>query len=111
MRGVTGIGFGQDDDHWFRCWHCGFPCNEDREALGGPDQYHESEWTRYTTMSIPVLGDELSAKMTVGGIQQNVVLMELGADGVTEKEVPEAIMSAPKQGCPLCGTLNWRGDY
>lgn len=110
MPAVTGIGFDYDDDSWYRCWNCGFPCSEDREALGGPEQYHENPAIDYQTPAYPTIGVDGSALIVPGGSLQSAVVMELAADG-TDKGIKNALVDNISTGCPFCGTLNWRGDY
>jgi len=112
VPGSSGVGFGQDDDgKYFSCWHCGWTCDKDRESLGDSQTPNNVSTESYQDEARPQTGDPLSAVAVSGGVPASQVLMELGADGVTDREIFNGVKSEPEQGCPLCGTLNWRGDF
>lgn len=75
-------GDGKDVGKYFRCWNCGFICNIEKNELGGPESRNKITIQRYTQV------DEYGNTTT----------------GTRYKPIMET-------GCPLCGTLNWRGDY
>lgn len=82
LKGHPDHGDGQDNGKWFRCWNCGFICNKDREALGGPATENNITIQAYTQVD------------------------EYGDSAGTTRYYPIV-----EQGCPLCGSMNWRGDY
>lgn len=110
--GSSGVGFGQDDEgRYFICWFCGFQCDKDRESLGDSQTPNNVNTRSYQDQALPQDGDPLSSVIVAGGVPASHVLMELGSDGVTAREIINGVVSEPEQGCPLCGTLNWRGDF
>lgn len=102
-------GNGEDHGKWYRCWNCGFICNSDRDALGDSQSRDGRVLTDYAQQL------DLSAikpQAMLGGISVVHSVAEYGADE-TAKGVRNAIMvsSSASSGCPLCGSLNYRGDY
>lgn len=75
-------GDGEDHGKWYSCWNCDWPCNIERDDLGGPDSENRITLQAFTEV------DEYGVATT----------------GVLYMSVIDA-------GCPNCGTLNWRGDY
>ncbi len=102
-----------DTNKYYRCWNCGFICNEERDALG--DAYSTSGNYAYEAIRTAqgyVETDELDITPVLGGsIVDYFTLLELGVDGSTPKTIRYTFEALVSSGCPVCGTLNWRGDY
>lgn len=111
LHGDDERGNGLDDGRYFRCWNCGFVCNQDRDALGGPES---GDGITYERFNIPTYGSDGSTPGTgvarVGGSLAATVVPELDAAGDAKQPFvyTKPVVSG---GCPFCGTLNWRGDY
>ena len=102
-------GDGQDFGKWFRCWNCGFICNSERDALGDSQSRDGRVHKDYAQNPDP---GTVQKQATLGG-PSNVFVASEQDSGGTAKGVRNAIMvsSSASSGCPLCGSLNWRGDY
>lgn len=103
VPGHRDYGDGEDNGKWYRCWHCGFLCNVDRDELGGPQDENQVSAIAYTQTDqygntayhcVGAAGADQTACEAAGGIWSST----------RYKPVVES-------GCPFCGTLNWRGDY
>jgi len=99
-------GNGLDAGRYFRCWHCGYICNIDRDSLGGAQSQSGVALQEYEPESdtgvfnVPVFG----------GLDSAYVVPEAGADGAA-KEIRRSIEPIVSGGCPFCGSLNWKGDF
>ena len=83
LKGHPERGDGLDFGKYYRCWHCGFVCNVERDALG----------------------DAQSRSGTVTELYNQVD--EYGdANGDQRYKVSES-----STGCPLCHSRNWLGTY
>jgi hypothetical protein len=82
IPGHKDYGDGEDDGRYFHCWYCGFVCNKERDELGGPEDRANVRSQPYS--QVDQYGDSA---------------------GTTRYE------PVVDTGCPLCGSLNWRGDY
>ena len=113
-------GGGEDHSKWYRCWHCGWLCNEERDTLGDAESrsgvVHE-DYAQEPDPGYAFAGNEAgqrsSNKTAVlgGSINAYHVAGELDSAG-DEKGVRNAIRVSDKSyGCPMCHSLNWRGDY
>jgi hypothetical protein len=80
----------EDAGKWYRCRVCGFPCNIDRNRLGGGDGHVNSSFIEGTQ------------------IGQNSVLLDF-RDIITKAE-GDVTRYEPSTngGCSLCGSLNWK---
>jgi len=109
LRGNKFRGDGEDSGKWFRCWHCGWICNQERDTLG------DSQSTSAVTITeeIQIAADSGRGAVFVLGdsIQDYQVAMEYGADGSTAKGIRYSFEPDVSGGCPFCGSTNWRGDY
>ena len=138
LRGNAERGNGLDDGRYFRCWNCGFVCNVDRDALGGPES---RDGLYYEDFPIPVYGADTAVKNSgiarLGGSIGNQTLVAVIQEGTfpgymqypgytpAEESYPGGhagttpntdnkryhIKPVVGQGCPFCGSLNWKGDY
>ena len=104
LPGNEDRGNGLDDDRYFSCWHCGFTCDSDRDSLGGFGD--GVSYSDAIIESVPTVGDPLTSVSVLGNPHYQVAL-ELGMDG-NPKEIRHEIIPVVNNGCPLCGTLNWR---
>lgn len=96
-------GDGLDAGKWYRCWNCGFMCNSDRNALGDSQARDGIVLKDYAQVRDDHRGDLILGK--------GLIISENDSEG-NPKTVKNALMvSESSYGCPLCGTLNWRGDY
>lgn len=101
----------QIEKNKYYCWYCKFPCDVNREALGGSEDSNNISYGDSTDPSIPNDGNELSNVAVLGGPLNTFVGMKLAADGVTEEVVQTNFQPIAKTGCPFCGSLNWKGKY
>lgn len=100
-RTIPVKGFGEDKGRYFRCWHCGFVCNKDRDALGN------SESRSGITYGESLLHAVEPARCVLGGsINHYHTAVSNNGYGLKHQIKPSNV-----RGCPFCGTLNWRGDY
>ncbi len=113
-------GDGLDHGKWYRCWHCGFYCNSDRDALGDSQSrsgvVHEDYAQQpdpgynYAQNEAGIAKDNQQA--VLGG---SIVAYEVAAENdaaADPKSVRNAIRVSDKgSGCPFCFSKNWRGDY
>ena len=139
LYGSVERGNGLDDGRYFRCWNCGFVCNEDRDSLGGSES---RDGIYYEDFPIPVYGadtavDNSDIARLGGSIANQTIVAEriqypafVGQPYYPGQPVAPDAMQADDddfdpiyqsryhhikpvvgQGCPFCGSLNWRGDY
>lgn len=121
-------GNGEDAGKYFRCWHCGFICNVERDDLGDVDSTDGVSYTIHAQMYSTDVGTtpggnpyghpggeihgcnypDALLKMCVLG--HGHIVLKNGADGdplgIYQNWTPDVT-----SGCPLCGCRNWRGDY
>lgn len=87
--------------------------NVDRDALGDGQS---GDGVSHEDYSIPSVGgsydgDPLTSVTVLDGdIEHFHVALKLGSDGEPEA-IKHSFKSIVNQGCPFCGSLNWRGDY
>lgn len=93
IPGHKDYGDGEDDGKWYRCWNCGFVCNEERDELGGP-----SDRTRITSKAY-TQSNQYGQSATAASPDWTIFQSKY------TRYTPEIV-----SGCPFCGTLNWRGD-
>lgn len=94
----------------YKCWHCGFTCNEHRDALGGESSRSGVAHLDYTIEAPGAEpGVKESAYAILGGILHTIVAVQIDSDGNPRTSVHSHTVTG--SGCPHCHTLNWRGDY
>lgn len=127
-------GGGQDHDKWYRCWFCGWTCNDQRDALGDSqsrsgvihEDYNPTLNVVTRNMGVGASGDTTTAiidepdrsiysSVAVDGksavLGNSLVVGEQDSAG-DNKGVRHPIRVSEKSfGCPFCHSLNWRGDY
>lgn len=98
---------GSESGKWFTCWHCGFPCNTDREDSSG-----STAGDNHNDFSSPALGyveNGVEDRMiTLDGFSFYHTILETGADGTAKTIVHDHLTNVTK-GCPGCGNTNFRG--
>jgi len=121
MYGSIERGDGRDAKKWYRCWHCGFPCNDERDALGDSqtrsgevhEDYSEAQNT-VTQDGTTTYGHIVEREQLVsiyGGVSQVYAVTALDSAGDAVGIRHPIRVSESSRGCPFCHTLNWRGDY
>jgi len=103
-------GDGLDAGKWFKCWWCGFTCNKDRDALG--DSQSRSGVVHEDYAQKPDYDSrDVTATQALMLSEPQIMIAETDSEG-DPKKVKNAIwVSRKSSGCPLCHSLNWRGDY
>ena len=92
------------DEKLFKCWNCGFICNEDRDDSSGL-----TAGDNHTVSSIPSFGgDGLDGMIIPTEIGKECVLMEQDAQG-DDVVIQHLFTSNITKGCPMCGTTNYKG--
>lgn len=102
LYGSPDFGDGKDDGKWFKCWNCGHTCNVETNMLGGSES---DSGVVYEEQTPPV--------MFQGGqclLRSGHVGMALDSFG-NAKSIEYVLGIKQTNGCPLCGSLNWRGDF
>ena len=103
-RAIPIRGKGADSGKWYKCWHCGFLCNIDRDDDSG-----YKAGVRHSTYIHPN-GESGSISDRTIVLRQPFfyhVLMKSDAAGQPETIRHDFISSVVK-GCPFCGTTNYR---
>ena len=95
---------GEDDGKYYRCWNCGFICKDGRDSLGDDNT---PDGTVLTDSLNAVTGRPYNAHSIE--ISRVTVLPIAQSDG-TAREVTHRF-AVSGNGCPLCHTQNWKGDY
>lgn len=105
-------GYGEDRDKYFRCWHCGFVCDIDRDELAGDEA--SGSGVSHKDHEIASHGAEgdgeprraMSRLLGFSSHRVGSVTLELDANSdpkaILHSFVPTVI------GCPFCGTLNYK---
>ena len=119
LPGHEDYGDGRDADRYFRCWNCGFVCDKERDALGGADSTGGQNYSLWTDVyssdgSSPIYhGDGENDEVVLAAlatIRTGHVIMKSNADG-DPATVVFNWYNEGGTGCPLCNTLNWKGDH
>lgn len=103
VKGHKDYGDGIDDGKWFKCWNCGFLCNSEDNELGGPNELNEIKPIAYTQVD-----DKGVEKFHCEGKAGKTQTICEAAGGTWTST---AYKPGRRAGCPLCGTLNWKGEY
>lgn len=98
LWGTPERGDGLDSGKYYKCWNCGFICNTDRDALGDAQSVSDISYESYDLLD--EYGDSVA---DTGGCKHTIFE---GEGYTTVRYIPVV-----NSGCPMCGTLNWRGDY
>ena len=115
VRGTdTANGVGEDYGIWYRCWNCGWACNEDRDELGGRESRDGVVLEDYvrTPERWYAIDNPISSTACLGGPINHFHVAQANGSAGQPKGVRHAIrVSESSSGCPFCHTKNWRGDY
>ncbi len=106
-------GKGGDAGKYWYCSNCGFPCDIDRDELGGaktPSRDYQTDYFQPSFGALHRYSDPRGSLIVNGHHLHAHVLMELGSDG-TPKGIRHDHKAVSGGGCPLCSTTNWRGDH
>ncbi len=114
----------QDNGTYYRCWNCGFMCNDKRDSLGDESSRDRVSHSDFPELAVPEPGSygateglsELqrgglpSASISVENNDNTIVLVKVDLDGnpIEPKHLHSITTSG---GCKSCGSANWRGDY
>lgn len=122
IPGNTERGDGEDDGKYYRCWHCGFICDVERDELGDAESTHGVSYRIYDQQyssdgnvikrkgSIDGTLDDGTALIDMTALGKGLIVLKNGLDG-TPQGIRENWEPNVTSGCPLCGCRNWRGDY
>ncbi len=99
----------EDSSKYYRCWHCGFLCDADRDSVGGIEKGSGLSHTDFSSASYGSQDttDPLNAVIVLGGIGHAHVMMELDSEG-DAKAVKHDFEAVSGVGCPFCSSLNYR---
>jgi hypothetical protein len=84
----------------WKCWNCGFICNEDRDDHSGL-----TAGDNHTTIPQPAYGDSQMLVLDVPYFYH--VIMEQDING--DKVIMHDHLTNITKGCPFCGTTNYKG--
>lgn len=96
----------------YRCWYCGFICNERRDALGDGQSLAGTSYSDFTEAAIGIndsVNSTLTIYATLGGMLNTMVAVPVDSSG--KPKLRPNVFQISGSGCPLCHSLNWRGDY
>ncbi len=100
----------KDNGKFYKCWNCGQVCHDKVHELGGSKSGDAIVHLDFSIASSGIIpGDSLSAISVLGNVQKSVASLRLNSSGGTKTVVHSHRTTGG--GCPLCHSLNWRGDY
>lgn len=100
-----------DNGVFYHCGNCGFLCNDKRDSLGGNNSGSAINHSDFTTQSAGIMpGVPQTAITFVACVQTSIAGVALNSSG-NAKTVVHNHRAVVSGGCPLCGSLNWRGDF
>ena len=100
----------KDNGQFYKCWNCGQICHTKVHQLGGSKSGDASVRTDFTTRSAGIIpGNAKTAISVFRSVPTSMASLKLNSDGDTQTVVHS--FSTNGGGCPLCHSLNWRGDY
>ena len=102
----------EDLGKYFRCWNCGFICDVDRDSLGGPED-RSGTGSEFEKTTLPDNGwIDYGRRSVTNALKDwnHTVLVRVNGAG-TPLPIELSYSPTVNQGCPFCGSLNWRGDY
>ena len=109
------FGKGDEADRFFRCWHCGFICDVERDELGDSQSTAGDDHTDYhgltTIAADPGTSDPIARQICLGGNEHFQTLQSTKTLDGSKEQINHGHISDISRGCPSCGTTNWRGDY
>jgi hypothetical protein len=92
----------EDQGKYFRCQHCGFICNLDRDELGGSS---DRSGLVYENYSVDFSNSPLTKLAT---LESDIEHFQTTEDIFGTRQY---IRAKVVSGCPFCGSRNWRGDF
>lgn len=98
---------GSESGKWFKCWNCGFICNEDRDDSSGSTAGDNHTDFHSPSLGFVENGDE-DRMLTLDGPDFYHTILAQNADG-TAKTIVHEHQSNVTKGCPMCGSTNYRG--
>ncbi len=100
----------KENGEFYKCWNCGFICHDKVHALGGSKSGDAITHLDFSTPSIGIVpGVAGSAISVLGDVQKSVASLALNSSGGTKTVLHSHRTTGG--GCPLCHSLNWRGDF
>jgi hypothetical protein len=107
IPGHFDYGDGEDNAKYYQCWNCGFTCDVDRDKLGGPTDSPGVAPVPYT-----LVGQAGTALRGGSSIEDTSASRDhLAGDMTGEGYTTFRYETEVSEGCPFCGTVNWRGDH
>lgn len=103
INGSAIRGDGLDAGKYFRCAQCGFVCNKERDSLGGPESKNNVSFEIFNN-------DTPEDGLNFAILGMTHICLRIGADS-NPQQIYRNYMPVINSGCPMCGSLNWRGDY
>jgi hypothetical protein len=95
-----------DHGRYFRCWHCGFICDIERDELSeGRNGATVTNYYQNSTGAIAGSG-ERSAMLVLKMHQRNFILPKVDSSGTAVPVMGHWVVSGT--GCPLCHARSWR---
>lgn len=100
----------KDNKRYYHCSNCGQICHEGEHSLGGSNSGDAIEYLDFTTESIGTIpGNPLSAISLLRTLQESMASFIPNSSSGPKTVVHNHRTTGG--GCPLCHSLNWRGDY
>ena len=100
----------KDNKKYYHCSNCNQICHEGEHSLSGSNSGDAIEHSDFTTVSVGIIpGNAKSAMSILRHVQGSMASLALKSDGSTKTVVHS--FETTGGGCPLCHSLNWRGDF
>jgi len=92
------------DESLWKCWNCGFICNEDRDDHSGS---HAGD--NHVIAVTPALGGQgLNGMLITTEVGKEHVIMKQDSNG-DAAVIEHNYTSDVTKGCPFCGSTNYKG--
>jgi hypothetical protein len=113
----------QGNGTYYRCWNCGFSCNDKRDTLGDESSRDLKTQSDFMELSVQehgpygssgnsemIRGGQPSASITLDSNDRVMILVatDLAGNPIEPKHYHS---TSTRGGCPFCGTGNWDGRY
>ena len=117
IPGHRDYGDGLDEGKYFHCSNCGFVCDIDRDALGGPESRSGATYAQaekvYSEDAPPFYSgidgqNKTTPLVPLLKLRSAQIVMKALADG-TEATIRRTWYNDGGTGCPFCHSLNWDG--
>lgn len=102
--------YGENENYmrFYKCWNCHFIIDSDNRAYGGRgDGITHTEFADNVADRI-MTGDTRNITPTLDGLDFYHVVIKHKAGGDPDYDLVHHLKAEVGQGCPFCGTLNWR---